>query len=276
MPVSLRRLRLEVAYDGTEFTGWAKQPGLRTCQGVLEAALEVVCRRPTPVTVAGRTDAGVHALSQVVHADVPEEVAAHARLPHRLNSLMRASDIAVLTAAPAPEGFDARFSALWRRYRYRLQLDAPNPLARDVARWHRPLDARAMQEAAALFVGMHDFAAFCKPREGATTIRELRAFSWHEVDGGGPGRLLEARLVADAFCHSMVRALVGACVRVGEGKLNLAQAQQLLQEASRSSQAPPMPASGLTLMGVGYPDDDALADQAERARRRRTAEDLTT
>lgn len=276
MSASLSRVRLDVAYDGTEFTGWARQPGLRTCQELLETALAVVFRRPVPVTVAGRTDAGVHARGQVVHADVPAGVADLARLPQRLNSLMRASDIAVLAATEAPPGFDARFSASWRRYRYRLLTGAPDPLSRDAAYWHRPLDVRAMAAAAELFIGLRDFAAFCKPREGATTIRELREFTWHERETDGRGRVIEARLVADAFCHSMVRALVGACVRVGEGRMNLAEAEQLLQTRSRSNLAPLMPAAGLTLMEVGYPADADLAAQAERARRRRSPDDVVT
>ena len=276
MSASLSRVRLDVAYDGTEFTGWARQPGLRTCQELLETALAVVFRRPVPVTVAGRTDAGVHARGQVVHADVPAGVADLARLPQRLNSLMRASDIAVLAATEAPPGFDARFSASWRRYRYRLLTGAPDPLSRDAAYWHRPLDVRAMAAAAELFIGLRDFAAFCKPREGATTIRELREFTWLERETDGRGRVIEARLVADAFCHSMVRALVGACVRVGEGRMNLAEAEQLLQTRSRSNLAPLMPAAGLTLMEVGYPADADLAAQAERARRRRSPDDVVT
>ena len=276
MSASLSRVRLDVAYDGTEFTGWARQPGLRTCQELLETALAVVFRRPVPVTVAGRTDAGVHARGQVVHADVPAGVADLARLPQRLNSLMRASDIAVLAATEAPPGFDARFSASWRRYRYRLITGAPDPLSRDAAYWRRPLDVRAMAAAAELFIGLRDFAAFCKPRDGATTIRELREFTWHERETDGRGRVIEARLVADAFCHSMVRALVGACVRVGEGRMNLAEAEQLLQTRSRSNLAPLMPAAGLTLMEVGYPADADLAAQAERARRRRSPDDVVT
>ena len=274
MPGDLR-IRLEVAYDGTGFSGWAKQPGRRTCQELLEDALAVVYRTPITVTVAGRTDAGVHALGQVVHADVPSGGPDLPHLPRRLNSLMRADDIVVLTAANAPDGFDARFSAVWRRYRYRLQVGAPNPLAQDAVYWHRPLDEAAMMRAAESFVGMHDFAAFCKPREGATTIRELREFRWSASVPDGPGRLLEARLVADAFCHSMVRSLVGACVAVGEGRLGLADAEALLRERKRSNRFPLMPPGGLTLLEVGYPEVSQLAEQAARARRRRTIDDVT-
>lgn len=274
MAAGRTRIRIDVAYDGTEFTGWAKQPGLRTCQGLLENALETVVRQPVPVTVAGRTDAGVHALGQVAHFDAPDGIADIDRLPRRLNSLMRASDIAVLRASAAPAGFDARFSATYRRYRYRLQLDTRNPLTKDAAHWRRELAPHAMQETAELLTGLHDFAAFCKAREGATTIRELREFSWRFVETDGPGRLFEAHVLADAFCHSMVRSLVGACVAVGEGRLGLAAAESLLQERKRSSAIPLMPANGLTLMEVGYPADADLAEQAERTKARRTPDDV--
>lgn len=268
------RIRVDVAYDGTDFTGWAKQPGLRTCQGLLEDALEIVMREPISVTVAGRTDAGVHALGQVAHFDAPAGFDQIESLPRRLNSLMRSSDIAVLRAEIAPEGFDARFSAVYRRYRYRLQLDVPNPLARDVTYWRRPVATHAMEQAARLFIGLNDFAAFCKPREGATTIRELREFSWQHVESDGPGRVFEAHLLADAFCHSMVRSLVGACVAVGEGRLGLAAAAELIEQKKRSSAFPLMPPGGLTLMEVGYPENDKLAEQAQRARARRTPDDV--
>lgn len=269
-----QRIRLDIAYDGTDFSGWARQPGLRTCQGLLEGALGTVLQRDVTVTVAGRTDAGVHASGQVVHADVPETFVLDARLPHRLNSLMRASDIAVLSASIAPAGFDARFSAIWRRYRYRLQTGTPNPLARDRTFWSRPLDLAAMQRTAESLVGLHDFAAFCKPREGATTIRDLREFTWREIDADGPGAVLEAHLIADAFCHSMVRSLVGACVAGGEGRLNLADAAALLEAKQRTSKFTLMPPEGLMLAEVGYPADDELAAQATRARARRSAEDV--
>ena len=270
-----QRIRLDIAYDGTEFSGWARQPGLRTCQGELETALATVLQQPVTLTVAGRTDAGVHASGQVAHFDAPTDFVLDDRLPHRLNSLMRASDIAVLAASAAPDGFDARFSAIWRRYRYRLQLVTPNPLARDRTLWRRDLDLTAMQQAADALIGLHDFAAFCKPREGATTIRELREFRWQEADADGPGRVIEAHVLADAFCHSMVRSLVGACVAVGEGRLNLATAAALLEEKQRTNRFTLMPPTGLVLAEVGYPSDDQLAAQADRARAKRNAGDVS-
>ncbi|ERG63891.1 hypothetical protein L332_05325 [Agrococcus pavilionensis RW1] len=270
------RLRLDLAYDGGGFAGWAAQPGLRTCQGELERALSTVAREAIRVTVAGRTDAGVHASGQVAHADVPDALAADAgrrpeRLAHRLSRLAAPEgDLVVRGVSIAPPGFDARFSATSRSYRYRIVTGPADPLERRTAA-HVPhgLDVEAMRRAAAALVGLRDFAAFCRPREGATTIRELREFSWAQH-----GQLLTASLTADAFCHSMVRALVAACVRVGEGRLGLAQAVALLDERRRSPLTGLMPAHGLTLVGVGYPPDEGLAQQAERARARRSASDL--
>ncbi|MCH1884212.1 tRNA pseudouridine(38-40) synthase TruA [Agrococcus sp. ARC_14] len=273
----MRRIRLDLAYDGGGFSGWAVQPGLRTCQGELERALTTIAREPVRVTVAGRTDAGVHASGQVAHADLPEALGADvtaraARLAHRISRLAAPDgDLVVRAVSLAPDGFDARFSAVSRSYRYRIMASpAADPLERrTAAHVPQPLDVAAMQRAAEALVGLRDFAAFCKPREGATTIRELRAFSWALHDD-----VLTASLTADAFCHSMVRALVAACVRVGEGRLGLAQAAALLDERQRSPLTGLMPAHGLTLVAVGYPPDDALAQQAERARALRSASDL--
>ncbi|SFS02626.1 tRNA pseudouridine38-40 synthase [Agrococcus baldri] len=271
------RIRLDLAYDGGGFAGWAAQPGLRTCQGELERALTTIAREPVRVAVAGRTDAGVHASGQVAHADVPDALVpgdpdAAQRLALRLSRLAaRGGDLVVRAVSPAPAGFDARFSAVSRSYRYRIMASAAaDPLERHTAAHvPQPLDVDAMQRTAEALVGLRDFAAFCKPREGGTTIRELRAFTWQRE-----GALLTAALTADAFCHSMVRALVAACVRVGEGRLGLAQAAALLDERSRSPLTGLMPAHGLTLVAVGYPPDDLLAQQAERARARRSASDL--
>lgn len=266
------RIRLDLAYDGGAFSGWASQPGLRTCQGELERALTTIAREPVRVTVAGRTDAGVHASGQVAHADVPDALAIVPHLARRLSRLAAPEgDLVVRDVSVAPAGFDARFSALSRSYRYRIvAAAAADPLERrTAAHVPHPLDSDAMQRTAEALVGLRDFAAFCKPREGATTIRELREFSWRR-----DGELLTATLTADAFCHSMVRALVAACVRVGEGRLGLADAIRLLDERQRSPLTGLMPAHGLTLVAVGYPPDAQLAAQAERARARRSASDL--
>ena len=282
-----KRIRLDLSYDGTAFSGWASQPGLRTVQGELEAALATVFRRagPSPrLTVAGRTDVGVHATGQVAHVDLTDAQlrilnrpdrggrpgpAGPSALARRLNGIAGLeSDVRVASSAFAPEGFDARFSAMWRRYEYRIAdaEAAQDPRSRFYTLWHpASLDVVAMDDAARALLGLHDFATFCKPREGATTIRELQAFTW-ERDADG---VLVARLQADAFCRSMVRALVGACVAVGGAKLTADRAVALRDAARRSSEFIVMPAKGLTMTEVGYPPDAELAARAEQTRARR-------
>ncbi len=284
------RIRLGIAYDGAGFSGWTRQPGLRTVQGVLEEALWTLFRRHEPVpalTVAGRTDAGVHALGQVAHLDLTGDQTAALLRPRRARSpagetdaataLRRRmtgilgtadSDVVITDAAPAEPGFDARFSALWRRYEYRIAdaVSPRNPLTRGSVVWHPGvLEVGAMDAAAATLLGLHDFAAYCKPREGATTIRTLQEFSWRrDADG-----VLVATVRADAFCHSMVRALVGACVAVGEGRLGRDDLALVRDAGVRTSAFRVMPAKGLVLMEVGYPHGAELAARAERTRARR-------
>jgi tRNA pseudouridine38-40 synthase len=274
------RLRLDLAYDGTDFAGWAKQPGLRTVEGELEDALDTVLRTSgTRMTVAGRTDAGVHARGQVVHVDVDAEVFAAARgrgdatledaLLRRINGVV-GGDVRVLRVGVAPDGFDARFSALWRRYAYRI-VDDPalvDPLTRrHVVTWHRPLDSDALNVASAQLVGLNDFAAFCRKREGRTSIRSLLEFDWERVEG-----VLVARVVADAFCHSMVRSLVGCVAAVGEGREQPSFASEVLAGRFRPPNVTVAPPHGLTLEEVGYPADDELPLRAEQARTRRVLE----
>jgi tRNA pseudouridine38-40 synthase len=281
--MGLVRLRLDLAYDGTDFHGWATQPGLRTVQGLLEAALAQVLRVETvSVTCAGRTDTGVHARGQVVHLDVDPDVLAAsagrstdpptAALLRRLNGVLPV-DVRVRGLRGAPAEFDARFSAVWRRYAYRIA-DAPalvDPLVRRaVLAWPRRLDLDAMNTAASRLTGEHDFAAFCKKREGATTVRTLLDLSWGRDAAG----LAVATVRADAFCHHMVRALVGAMVAVGEGRREPGWAGDVLVAGVRDAGVTVMPAHGLTLEEVGYPDDEGLAAQAEAARRVRDAASL--
>jgi tRNA pseudouridine38-40 synthase len=267
------RLRIDLAYDGTGFHGWARQVGLRTVQGDLEQALDTVLRTTgTSLTVAGRTDTGVHARGQVAHLDVAEDrlaaSAGRARAPveallRRLNGVLD-PDLRIRRIAPAPAGFDARFSAVWRRYCYRIADDpeAVDPLARHhVLAWARPLDLERMNAAAALLLGEHDFAAFCRKREGATTVRSLLDLSWARVDG-----VAEATVRADAFCHNMVRALVGCMIAVGEGRRAPDWAAAVLAARVRDSAVTVVHPHGLTLEEVGYPPDDELASQAERSR----------
>lgn len=291
-PAAQVRLRLDLAYDGAGFAGWAAQPGLRTVQGTLEDALATVlgtARRGEPVprlTVAGRTDAGVHARGQVAHVDVTPEalVAAAGRsgrgpldaLPDRLGGVLPL-DLVVRAASIAPDGFEARFSATYRRYAYRVAdaFATRDPLRRGEVLWrHRPLDVAAMDAAARRLVGRHDFAAFCKPRPGATTIRTLEELTWARPDDGADAGLVVATVRADAFCHSMVRSLVGASLAVGEHRRPVEWPARLLASRTRDAAAPVVPAHGLTLEEVGYPPDDELAARAERTRARRTADDV--
>ncbi|WP_166352228.1 tRNA pseudouridine(38-40) synthase TruA [Phytoactinopolyspora limicola] len=275
----LLRVRMDIAYDGTNFSGWAAQPGRRTVQGSLEDALGTVLRcEPPRLTVAGRTDAGVHARGQVCHADLPES--AWVTLPGRSArspgvSLVRRlagvlpGDVRVMSVAPAPEGFDARFSAIWRRYIYRVADNdcGPDPLLRShVVHHNRSLDLSAMNAAAAGLLGEHDFAAFCRAREGATTIRELRTLRWERgIDG-----IAAATVEADAFCHNQVRAMIGALLFVGDGRRPIDWPATVLARAVRDSAVTVAAPHGLTLEAVGYPPDADLAQQARTARRLRT------
>ena len=273
----LVRLRLDLAYDGSGFSGWAAQPGRRTVAGVLAQALGAMLRLPEPpaLTVAGRTDAGVHARGQVVHADVPaaawEATAGRGAGPvARLDRILPA-DVRVRAAGQAPDGFDARFSALWRRYSYRVCDDpaAADPVRRHETLWYfRPMDVPAMNEAALSCLGEHDFAAFCRRRPGATTVRALRGLEWHRDDAG----ILVAAVVADAFCHTMVRSLVGALIAVGEGRRPAGWPASLLAAGVRDPAVRVMAPHALCLEEVGYPPDGALAARAEQARRLRTSE----
>lgn len=267
----LVRVRLDIGYDGGEFSGWATQPGRRTVQETIERALARVLRldEPPRLTVAGRTDAGVHATGQVAHVDLPASVwSAEQGLVLRRLAGVLPPDVRVRTASAAPAGFDARFSAVERRYVYRLCDDVarPDPLRRhDTVAHKRPLDAAAMDEASRALTGEHDFAAFCRPREGATTVRTLRRYTWHrDADG-----VLVGEVAADAFCHNMVRALVGAAVAVGEGRRPAGWPVEVLARGVRDPAVTVMPAHGLTLVEVRYPPDAELAARAARARNRR-------
>ena len=274
------RIRLDLAYDGTDFSGWAAQPGLRTVEGEVSAALTTVVRAPEPVrlVVAGRTDAGVHARGQVAHADL--DPAAYAAVPGRSDRSPAAAlatrlrgvlpaDVVVRSVREAPAGFDARFSAIWRRYSYRLCDDpaALDPVRRrDTVVVRDRLDADAMTAAASTLLGLGDFAPFCKKREGATTIRELLEFEVERrPDEAGT---IECRLRADAFCHSMVRAIVGPLLAVGEGRREPEWVAQVLGARSHDAMAV-APPHGLTLEEVGYPADADLAARAAQARARR-------
>ena len=223
-------------------------------------------RAPVGLTVAGRTDAGVHAAGQVAHADLPADLDP-AWLVRRLARLLP-PDVRVRAVRPVHPEFDARFSALRRHYRYRVATAAhgAEPLrARDTLSWPHPFDLDAVVAASRLLLGEHDFAAFCKRREGATTVRELQRFSWRRDDEG----VVTAELAADAFCHSMVRSLVGALLEVGRGRRAVDWPATLLRDQVRASEVAVAPALGLTLVGVDYPPDDELAARTAVTRRLR-------
>jgi tRNA pseudouridine38-40 synthase len=257
--VAVRRVRLDIAYDGTDFSGWAVQPTRRTVCGVLTDALSRIVRTPVALTVAGRTDAGVHASGQVAHVDLPVAEDAD-RLVRRLARLLP-PDVRVRAVTPVPDEFDARFSALRRHYVYRLAT-APHgaePLrARDTVSWPHPIDLDAVAAASALLLGEHDFAAFCKRRDGATTVRALERFSWTRAADG----VVRAEVSADAFCHSMVRSLVGAMLDVGRGRRPVEWPGGLLTRNLRANDVLVAPAHGLSLVRVDYPPDSELAARA--------------
>jgi tRNA pseudouridine38-40 synthase len=275
--VRLVRLRVDFGYDGTAFFGWARQPGLRTVQGVLEPAFATVLRLPTPplVTIAGRTDAGVHARAQVAHVDVPADAdplqamlagsAGPDAVARRLNGVL-GLDVRVRSVTVAPSGFHARFAALSRRYSYRVADHWFFPPRRhDTLAHPHPLDLEAMNAAAALLLGEHDFAAFCRRRERATTVRALLVLEWARDDVG----VAIARVEADAFCHSMVRSLIGTLLEVGDGKRDVGWPAAVLAGRDRSAAARVAAAHALTLEEVRYPPDADLFARTQVTRQRR-------
>jgi tRNA pseudouridine38-40 synthase len=265
-----RRLRIDLAYDGTNFSGWAIQPDRRTVQEVVETALSTVAQSPAPTIVAGRTDAGVHATGQVIHVDLPETVELD-DLAYKLNRILD-DDVRINNIEIAPPAFHARFSALRRYYEYRIldENKVIQPLARlNTASWYRPLDVDVMNRASALLLGTHNYAAFCKYREGATTIRTLETYQWRRDEEG----CLVADVVADAFCYSMVRNLVGAIVCVADGRKEPDWISTLLEDKERVSDSLVFPARGLTLYKVDYPDAAELLERAKKTVARREEED---
>ena len=268
--VSSTRFRLDISYDGTDFHGWAHQEGLRTVQGTIEHWITTVLRldEPAQLTVAGRTDAGVHARAQVAHADLPSDVDPR-QLRRRLTRILP-EDVRVNRISVAPEHFDARFSALWRRYVYRVwDVDSfQDPLLRGFTSPVRhSLDIARMNEACDQLLGLNDFVAFCKYREGATSIRCLQKMSVKRADDRCG--TIEMTVQADAFCHSMVRSLAGALCSVGSGQRSVKWISNLLSATKRSSEVLVMPARGLTLEEVAYPSDDKLAERISQAKSKR-------
>jgi len=264
-----RRLRLDISYDGTNFSGWAVQPDRRTVQQVIEDAISTVAQSKAETIVAGRTDAGVHATGQVIHVDLPESLEL-SDLAYKLNRILD-EDIRINQISIAPPAFHARFSALRRYYEYRI-LDENKvipPLARfNTESWYRPLDVDVMNQASALLLGTHNFAAFCKFRDGATTIRTLERYSWRRDNQG----FLIGDVVADAFCYSMVRNLVGAIVCVADGRKDASWITTLLEDKERVSDSLVFPGRGLTLYKVDYPTDPELLERAAKTIARREEE----
>jgi tRNA pseudouridine38-40 synthase len=253
------RLRLVLAYDGRPFSGFARQRDRRTIQGDLEATLAKLAGGPVEVVGAGRTDAGVHARGQVVHADVPARLA-----PEPVRRVLNAAlgpVIVVREAAWAPRDFDARFSARRRTYVYRVDDSGdPDPLCRGfVLSWPRPLDVERMRSAAAPLVGEHDFAAFCRRRAESSTTRRLRSIGLRRVRG-----LVEIRLVADAFCWQMVRSIVGHLLAVGDGRRDPGSTAAVLASRDRAAVGNLAPPHALVLESVTYPKAPSEVDRRPR------------
>ena len=274
------RYRIDFGYDGTDFNGFAKQPGLRTVQSELLKAIELIFGKDAKdfgMRVAGRTDAGVHAQHQVAHIDLsPAQLKRIGRNPDvagRINTALP-TDIRVYSFALAPSGFDARYSAAFRRYRYRIADRAAwlDPLqVRYVLELKLDLDLKLMRLAAKEMVGLHDFGAFCRPREGATTVRRLRHIKI--TRNKLMGNLIEIELLGDAFCHNMVRSLVGALVAVGRGRASVLEVRDRIKSANRVGSFKVLGPQGLSLIEVGYPKDSRLALQAEKARNMRSLDE---
>lgn len=269
------RFRIDFAYDGTDFSGWARQPDKRTVQGEMESAISGLSRNSVELFVAGRTDAGVHASGQVAHFDLPQldkygKNWSTQDLLYRLNRMLP-EDIRINSITKAPPFFNARFSALRRSYVYKIAdgQQIISPLKRfDVASWYRHLDVSKMNQASQRLLGEHDFAAFCKPGGAGTTIRTLEKFNWERTGDAN----LVATVVADAFCYSMVRNIVGAVVCVGEGRFDADWISAVLANKTRISESYVFPARGLTLVSVEYPAEKDLQTRAESTLRRRDEE----
>ncbi len=281
------RMRMVLGYDGAAYNGWARQPNVTGVQQLVEEALETLIRRRVRVVVAGRTDAGVHARRQVVHLDLTQEefdglprrspLAPGPALVRRINGILGRQDGAVWVheAEVAPNGFDARFSALARRYSYRIAdgIERWDPLTRHLTTWHRePLDVEAMNREAQTVLGRHDFLTYCKPRPDATTIRTLQEFSFTRTEDG----VILAHLKADAFCHNMVRALIGAAMMVGDGREQPGFLASRLEEMVRDSKTKLAHPRALVLEEVYYPNADQLAARALQTRAKREDHDVDT
>ena len=274
------RYRIDFGYDGTDFAGFAKQPGFRTVQSELVKALEVIFGKDSKdfrMRVAGRTDAGVHAQHQVVHIDLSsaqlKRIGRNPDIAGRVNTTVP-EDIRLFSFVKAPDGFDARYSAIFRRYRFRIadKSSFVDPLEiRYVLQLKVDLDLKLMRQAAKQMVGLHDFGAFCKAREGASTVRRIRYIKIKR--NRKAGNIVEIELKGDAFCHNMVRALSGALVAVARGRASVQDVRDKLALGSRVGSFKVLGPRGLSLVEVGYPKNSQLASQAEKARRLRSLDE---
>lgn len=249
------RARIDLSYDGTNFSGWGKQRDQRTVQGEVESALFTLFQQNLETTVAGRTDAGVHATGQVFHVDLPD--IDQGDLVYRLNRIL-SDEIRIKSVQKVSSDFHARFGALRRHYIYKI-IDgnrAIDPLKRfDIAPWYRELDLEKMNKAAEMLIGERDFFSFARFRENSTTIRDLQRFTFSRDESG----LITAEISADAFLYNMVRSLIGAMVYIGEGRFPVDWAREVLERKERPSDSIVFPARGLTFVGVDYPEDSQLA-----------------
>jgi tRNA pseudouridine38-40 synthase len=274
------RYRIDFGYDGTDFNGFAKQPGLRSVQAELVKAISVIFGKDDSdfkLRIAGRTDAGVHAQHQVAHLDLTQaqlkRIGRNPDVAGRINTALP-KDIRVYSFEVAPEGFDARYSASFRKYRYRIADKScfVDPLdVRYVLEVKPELDLKLMKQTAKILIGLHDFGGFCKPRAGATTIRRLRSIKISRNQA--KGRIIEIELKGDAFCHNMVRSIVGALVAVGRGRASVSDVQKRLKSGSRAGSLKVVSAKGLSLIEVGYPMDSKMGIQAQNTRKRRVLEE---
>jgi tRNA pseudouridine38-40 synthase len=256
------RIRGEVAYDGKNFSGWGMQPDQRTVQGAIEDAFTQIIGGPrTVVQCAGRTDAGVHATGQVMHLDVPLAWGERlADLAYKVNAILD-DDVVIKALVHTNQNFDARFAALSRSYTYFIKEGLRDPLSRERVYQHRNyLDVAAMNEASQVLIGLHDFSAFCKKTDYGTSIRNLKTFTWTRT----PDDLIRIDITSDAFCYSMVRALVGAVISIGEGKRTKEWLADYLARGERDFGVFMAPAHPLTLVNVEYPPEEEYASRIEK------------
>lgn len=256
------RVRGEVAYDGKNFSGWGMQPDQRTVQGAIEDAFTQIIGGPrTVVQCAGRTDAGVHATGQVMHLDVPLNWSERlADLAYKVNAILD-DDVVIKALVHTNQNFDARFAALSRSYTYFIKEGLRDPLTRERVYQHRNyLDVTAMNEASQVLIGLHDFSAFCKKTDYGTSIRNLKTFTWTRT----PDDLIRVDITSDAFCYSMVRALVGAVISIGEGKRTKEWLADYLARGERDFGVFMAPAHPLTLVNVEYPPEEEFASRIEK------------